>query len=153
MVLLVLIAMTLALVLVSREPKEGAARRDAGGSVRRGIMTAGLILVISLGAFHYDEIVLRVTMAIGGAFLAVTGNAIPKTLTPLATLDCDPAKVQAVQRLAGWIWVLTGLAVVVAWLTLPINLAEATCFLLLPSAILVTVGPAVWLRRAKPSVL
>jgi len=49
--------------------------------------------------------------------------------------------------------VLTGLAVVVAWLTLPINLAEATCFLLLPSAILVTVGPAVWLRRAKPSAL
>ena len=161
MVLLVLIAMTLALVLVSREPKEGAARRDAGGSVRRGIMTAGLILVISLGAklavalgaAHYDDIALRATMAIGGAFLAVTGNAIPKTLTPLAAQHCDPAKVQAVQRLAGWIWVLTGLAVVVAWLTLPINLAEATCFLLLPSAILVTVGPAVWLRRAKPSAL
>ena len=152
-VLLLLIGMTLALVLLSREPKEQAARREAGGSVRRGIMTAGLILVISLGAFHYDEIVLRVTMAIGGAFLAVTGNAIPKTLTPLAAQHCDPAKVQAVQRLAGWIWVLTGLAVVVAWLTLPINLAEATCFLLLPSAILVTVGPAVWLRRAKPSAL
>ena len=153
MVLLVLIAMTLALVLVSREPKEGAARRDAGGSVRRGIMTAGLILVISLGAFHYDEIVLRVTMAIGGAFLAVTGNAIPKTLRPLGALHCDPAKHQVVQRLAGWIWALAGLAVAIAWLTLPIHLGEAMSFLLLPSAILVTVGQAVWLRRAKPSVL
>src|SRR5208282_3583334 len=155
------IGMTLALVLVSREPKEEAARRDFGGSVRSGIVTAGLILVISLGAklavalggVHYGDIALRAPMAIAGAFLAATGNAIPKTLTPLAALHCDPAKVQAVQRLAGWIWVLTGLAVVVAWLTLPINLAEATCFLLLPSAILVTVGPAVWLRRAKPSVL
>jgi hypothetical protein len=160
-VLLALVAMTLALVLVSREPKEGAARRDAGGSVRRGIVTAGLILVISLGAklamalgaLHYDDIALRATMVIGGAFLAVTGNAIPKTLTPLATLDCDPAKVQAVQRLAGWIWALAGLAVAIAWLTLPIHLAEAMSFLLLPSAILVTVGQAVWLRRAKPSAL
>jgi len=160
-VLVVLIGMTLALVLASREPKEETARRDAGGSVRRGVATAGLILAISLGAklgvalgaVHYGDIALRATMAIVGAFLAVTGNAIPKTLTPLAAQHCDPAKVQAVQRLAGWIWVLTGLAVVVAWLTLPINLAEATCFLLLPSAILVTVGPAVWLRRAKPSAL
>jgi hypothetical protein len=159
-VLLLLIGMTLALVLVSRDPKE-AARRDAGGSVRSGIVTAGLILVISLGAklavalgaVHYGDIALRATMAIVGAFLAVTGNAMPKTLTPLAALHCDPAKVQAVQRLAGWIWALAGLAVAFAWLTLPINLAEAMSFLLLPSAILVTVGKAVWLRRAKPSAL
>jgi hypothetical protein len=159
-VLLLLIGMTLALVLVSREPKE-AARRDARGSVRRGIVTAGLILVISLGAklavalgaAHHDDIALRATMAIGGAFLAVTGNAIPKALTPLAALHSDPVKVQAVQRLAGWIWTLAGLAVAIAWLTLPINLAEAMSFLLLPSAILVTVGQAGWLRRAKPSAL
>jgi hypothetical protein len=158
-VLLVLIGMTLALVLVSREPKEEAARRDAG--VRSGIVTAGLILVISLGAklavalgaVHHGDIALRATMAIAGAFLAVTGNAIPKTLTPLAALHCDPAKVQAVQRLAGWTWVLAGLAVAIAWLTLPINLAEAMSFLLLPSAILVTVGQAVGLRRTKPSAL
>jgi hypothetical protein len=92
-------------------------------------------------------------MAIVGAFLAVTGNAIPKTLRPLAALHCDPTKVQAVQRLAGWIWALAGVAVAIAWLTLPINLAEAMPFLLLPSAILVTVGQVVWLRRAKPSPL
>ncbi len=160
-VLLLLIGMTLALVLVSREPKEEAVRRHAGGSVRRGIVTAGLVLAISLGAklalalgaVHYGDIALRATMAIGGAFLAVTGNAIPKTLTPLATLHCDPAKVQAVQRLAGWIWALAGLAVATAWLTLPINLAEVMSFLLLPSSILVTVGQVVWLRRAKPSAL
>jgi hypothetical protein len=159
-VLLVLIGMTLALVL-SREPEEETARRDAGSSVRSGIVTAGLILAISLGAklamalgaVHYGDIALRATMAIVGGFLAVTGNAIPKTLTPLAALHCDPAKVQAVQRLAGWIWALAGLAVAIAWLTLPINLAEAMSFLLLPSAILVTVGQVVWLRRAKPSAL
>ena len=121
-VLLVLIAMTLALVLVSRRPKVEATRRDAGRSVRRGIVTAGLILVISLGAklgvalgaVHSSDIALRATMAIMGVFLAVIGNAIPKTITPLAALQCDPAKVQAVQRLAGWIWVLAGLAVAIA---------------------------------------
>jgi hypothetical protein len=160
-VLLLLIGMTLALVLLSREPKEQAARREAGGSVRGGIGTAGLILVISLGSklavalgvVHYGDIALRATMAIGGAFLAVRGNAIPKTLTPLAALHCDPAKAQAVQRLAGWIWALAGLAVAIAWLMLPINLAEEMSYLLLPSAILVTVGQAVWLRRTKPSAL
>ena len=160
-VLLLLIVMTLALVIVSREPKEEAARRHAGGSVRGGIVTAGLILAISLGAklavalgaVHSGDFALRATIAIGGAFLAVTGNAIPKTLAPLAAMHCDPSKVQAIQRLAGWIWALAGLAVAIAWLTLPINLAEAMSFLLLPSAILVTVGQAVWLRRAKPSAL
>jgi hypothetical protein len=160
-VLLLLIGMTLALILVYREPKEEAARRDSGGSVRRGIVTAGLILVISLGAklavalgaVHYGDVALRATMAIGGAFLAITGNAIPKILTPLAALHCDPANVQAVQRLAGWIWVLVGLAVTIAWLTLPIHLAESMSFLLLPSAIVVTVGQALWMRREKPSAL
>ena len=160
-ILLLLIGMTLALVLVSREPKEETTRRNAGSSVRSGIVTAGLILMISLGAklsvalgaVHNCDVALRATMAIMGAFLAVTGNAIPKTLTPLATLHCDPAKVQAVQRLAGWTWTLAGLAVAIAWLTLSINLAESMSYFLLPSAILVTVGQAVWLRRAKPSAL
>jgi hypothetical protein len=160
-VVLLLVGMTLALVFVSRGPQEEAARGDAGSSVRRGIVTAGLILVISLGAklavalgaVHYGDIALRATMAIMGAFLAVTGNAIPKTLTPLAELQCDPAKVQAARSLAGWIWTLAGLAVAIAWLTLPINLAEATSFLLLPGAILVTAGQTVWLRRAKTSAL
>jgi hypothetical protein len=159
--LLLVIGMTLALVLVSREPKAEAERRDARGTVRSGIATAGVILAISLGAklavalgaAQYGDMALRATMAIVGAFLAVTGNAIPKTLTPLAALQCDPAKVQAVQRRAGWIWTLAGLAVAIVWLTLTINLAIAMTFLLLPSAILVTVGQAVWLRRAKPSAL
>jgi hypothetical protein len=108
---------------------------------------------MALGVVHYGDIALRATMAIGGAFLAVRGNAIPKTLTPLAALHCDPAKAQAVQRLAGWIWALAGLAVAIAWLMLPINRAEEMSYLLLPSAILVTVGQAVWLRRTKPSAL
>lgn len=159
--LLLVMGMTLALVLVSREPKAEAERRAARGTVRSGIATAGVILAISLGAklagalgaAQYGDMALRATMAIVGAFLAVTGNAIPKTLTPLATLHCDPAKVQAVQRRAGWIWTLAGLAVAMVWLTLPVNQALAMTFLFLPSAIVVTVGQAAWLRRAKPSAL
>jgi hypothetical protein len=33
----------------------------------------------------------------------------------LAALHCDTVKVQAVQRVAGWIWALAGLAVAIAW--------------------------------------
>jgi hypothetical protein len=160
-VLLVLMGMTVAFVLDSHEPKEKAGRRGAGVSVRSGIVTAGLILVVSLsaklavalGAVGHGDTALRVIMAITGVFLAVTGNAIPKTLTPLAALHCDPAKVQAAQRLAGWMWALAGLAVAIAWLTLPINSAETMTFLLLPSAMLVTVWQTVRPRRAKPSAL
>jgi hypothetical protein len=160
-VLLVLMGMTVAFVLDSHEPKEKAARRGARVSVRSGIVTAGLILVVSLsaklavalGAVGHGDTALRVIMAITGVFLAVTGNAIPKTLTPLAALHCDPAKVQAAQRLAGWMWALAGLAVAIAWLTLPINSAETMTFLLLPSAMLVTVWQTVRPRRAKPSAL
>ena len=32
-----------------------------------------------------------------------TGNAIPKTLTPLAALRCDPARVQAFNRFGDWL--------------------------------------------------
>lgn len=160
-VLLLLIGMTLALVRVSREPWQRSTHRNAGRSVRSGIVTAGLILsislgaklVVALGAAHGGDFALRATMAITGAFLAVTGNAIPKSLTPLAELHCDPAKAQAAQRLAGWMWALAGLAVAIAWLTLPINLAESMTFLLLPTTILVTVGQVVWRRWEKPSAL
>ena len=62
-------------------------------------------------------------MVILGAFIVATGNALPKTLTPLSVLRCDPApaRAQALHRFAGWAWVLTSPALSVAWLALPVG--------------------------------
>jgi len=45
-------------------------------------------------------------------------------LSPLAA-NCDGARVQAFQRLAGWTWVLTGLTFATAWLVLPVKRGPA----------------------------
>lgn len=88
---------------------------------------AGLMLVASWGlkqlaaAGVIDDPLFpqRVSMAILGAMLAFMGNAVPKTLTPMASTRCDPAKVQELQRFAGYTWVVTGLIFSLAWLFLP----------------------------------
>ena len=160
-VVLVLGCMALALLLLPRrrpaDSNEGeAAGRRSGDSIRRGIVTAGLILAISLsaklaatlGVGGSADLSQRATMAIMGAFLMFTGNGIPKTLKPLSALRGDAARAQALQRFTGWTWVLAGLTLMIIWLVLPIDLAQLVSFLLLPSSILITVAQAVRLCRA-----
>ena len=128
-------------------------------SIRSGVVFAGLILVFTLsttladtlGAGSHADLSERATMAIGGAFLVFTGNVIPKTLTPLAGISCDAARVQAAQRFAGWTWVLTGLVIAIAWLALPRKLAETMSYILLPAAMIVVAAQLFRLRRARPS--
>ena len=156
-VLLLLGGMTLALLLVRHRSGDEAAGRHGADSVRSGIVFAGLTIAFSLsvklattlGAAAHSDLSQRVTMTLLGAFLVLTGNVIPKTLTPLSALACDPARLQALQRFAGWTWVLTGLAVAVAWLVLPLRLAEPISFVLLPGAILLIVVQLFRLRYAR----
>jgi hypothetical protein len=156
-VLLLLGCMALALRLVGHRRDDEASARHAADSVRSGIVFAGLTIAFSLsvklattlGTAAHSDLSQRVTMAILGAFLVFTGNVIPKTLTPLSALACDPARLQALQRFAGWTWVLTGLAIAVAWLVLPLRLAEPISFVLLPGAILLIVAQLVRLRYAR----
>jgi hypothetical protein len=123
--------MALALLVVGRRER-GGARSEAGDSIRRGVVFAGSMLAASLGlklagalgVVARAGLAQRATMVTLGLFLASTGNALPKTLTPLSALRCDAARLQAFQRLAGRAWVLTGLAVALAWLVLPVELAN-----------------------------
>jgi len=149
--------MVVVLVLASRPSSNGAARRQAQDSVRSGIVFAGLMVILSLSAKLWTtlgnaggrEFSQRALMVILGAFLVFTGNAIPKTLTPLAALRCDEARVQAFQRFAGWAWVIAGLAFTVAWFAFPIPTAELITVLLLPGVMLVILVQFVRLRRAR----
>jgi hypothetical protein len=61
----------------------------------------------------------RATMIIFGAYFAAFGNTLPRMLPAVSSMQCNGARVQAFQRLAGWTWVLCGLGFATAWLALP----------------------------------
>jgi len=61
----------------------------------------------------------RIMGLILGSILVAVGNSLPKQLTPIARMSCDPARKQALQRFAGWTFVVTGIAYAAAWLVAP----------------------------------
>jgi len=146
--------MAVALLLVRRHD---LVRRGTGDSIRSAVVFAGLMLVIPLstklaaamGAIADADLSRSATMVLIGAFFVYTGNALPKTLTPLTALQCDAGRVQAFQRFAGWTWVLTGLAFAIAWLVLPVYLAEPVSTTLLLVGTLMVVSQIVLLRRTR----
>lgn len=129
--------------------------RRAADSIRAGVVAGGLILAVSLGvrlaqavgALDDVEIARRLSMVILGVFLMFTGNAIPKTLTPLSAMSCDAAKVQAAQRFTGWALVLAGAGFAAAWAVLPLSLATPVSITLFVVAALAVLAHAVRLRR------
>lgn len=149
--------MALAFLLVIRRSKHEPAEPRSDESVRSGIVWAGLIVAASLaaklatalGAAGSADLFERMMMATLGACVVFTGNTIPKTLTPLPALEQDAARVQALRRFAGWTWVLTGLAFAIAWLALPVDLAEHLSFVLLPGGMLLIAAQVVRQRRTR----
>jgi hypothetical protein len=147
--------MGVALFVVPRY--EYVTRRGAGDAIRSAVVFSGLILAISLGmklalvlgAVTDADLSRRATMVILGVFFAFTGNGMPKTLTPLAAMRCDPARVQAFQRFAGWTWVLTGLAFAGVWLLLPLGLAKPVSVIVLMSGMLAIAAQLARLRTTR----
>jgi hypothetical protein len=150
------LAIMMLAALAARRSTSGASSRRAADSIMVGIVFAGLMLASSLGlklatalgATGRSDLAQRMLMVILGAFFTFTGNALPKTLTPLAA-KCDGARVQAFQRLAGWTWVLTGLTFGTAWLVLPVRLAQPVSLVLLLGGMLVIATQIVRLRRTR----
>jgi hypothetical protein len=158
--LAVLASMAAALALTPRlVGRSGdAAGRQAIDAVTTSVVCAALILAVSLGAtvavalgaLDRADRAKPLTMALAGAFLMFIGNSIPKVLTPLSRLQCDPARVQAFQRLSGWTWVLAGCGLLVSWLVLPASVAEPVSETFIAVAILVVLTQIVrlrWMRR------
>ena len=93
---------------------------------------AALMLGVSLAAklaflvgwVNDAELSQRLAMVVFGAFYMFTGNLLPKTLTPLASLRCRAASTQSLHRLMGWTQVLTGLVMMFAWIVLPTDTAQ-----------------------------
>ena len=141
-----------------RYAHSGGARQRSAEAVLQAIVFGGLMLAIPLGlaavsrlaAPERTDISHRAVMAILGAFFVATGNAFPKTLTPLAALRCDAAGVQAFQRFAGWTWVLMGLVFGAAWIVLPTSIADPVSTVALFAGMLIIAARVIRLRRSRP---
>ena len=107
-----------------------------------------LTLARSYGVVDDIDLGRRSTGVLIGAFLAMLGNVMPKNLPPLSSMRCDGARQQAFQRLAGWTWVLCGLASAIAWLALSIDSAEIATTVLVVAAMVVTIVQLLRLRQA-----
>jgi len=158
------IVMSLIMVAV-RWRSQLAFRRSSGdavsirsfASVTGAVAFGALIMIVPLamtlghayGVVEDPDSGRRTTMIILGAYLAVLGNGIPRMLPPMSSLQCDGARVQAFQRLAGWTWALCGLGFATAWLALPIDAAESVSTALVLAAMAVTIVQLVRLRKLR----
>jgi hypothetical protein len=67
---------------------------------------------------------LRAMGVMMGLVLVVTANTVPKMLKPLSDQRCEASQAQALQRFTGWALVLAGLGHAIAWLVLPMSVAN-----------------------------
>ena len=143
---------------LSRSQGDAASVRSVA-SVAGAVVFGALMMIIPLAltlAHAYglvddpDSGMQRTTMIMLGAYLAVTGNAIPRMLPPTSSIPCGGARVQAFQRHAGWTWVLCGLGYAMAWLALPIDAAGPISMALVVTAMIVTIVQLLRLRKPRP---
>jgi hypothetical protein len=129
--------------------------RSASAEIVRGLTFAGLMLAVSGGAKILTSMGVladttwpqRLTMVLLGVFLMAMGNDFPKAMRPLASMTCDPARLQRFQRLAGWTWVTTGGLFAVAWLVLPVTIARPVTVFIIGIGIAIVGGSILRLRR------
>lgn len=99
-------------------------------SILRALLVAALILAAAVALrwltpeYLSEEMRRRFTQVLIGSLVIFYANAVPKALTSLRTMRCDPAKEQAVRRFSGWALVLGGLAYVLVWLLAPLDIAS-----------------------------
>jgi hypothetical protein len=146
-------------IALSRSPNDAAWVRG-GASVDGAVVFGALMIIIPLAltlAHAYglvddpDTGMRRTTMIMIGAYLAVTGNAMPRMLPPTSSMPGgDGARVQAFQRHAGWTWVLCGLGYAMAWLALPIDAAGPISMALVATGMIVTIVQLLRLRKPRP---
>jgi hypothetical protein len=130
--------------------------------LRRALSIAGLYLLTSvvlntLRQHHAvsDEMAVRLMgMLTGLVVVVVGGNAIPKTLVPLARLSCAPAREPTLRRVCGWAAVVGGLGYTLAYALAPMTFAAQLANGILAPAFVVVGGimaRCAWIRSASRS--
>ncbi len=114
---------------------QGGTRRDRGIMQWHRLVVAGVGLMmavkvgfqlaIATGLLDADwaPIVRRTSGVMLGSFLAIWGNYLPKSPSPWSAEE-EWFDWQRVHRFAGWVASLSGIALVVVWLMLPVPTAK-----------------------------
>jgi hypothetical protein len=127
------------------------------GSVTWGALIMVVALALSFaqafGVVNDPDSGRRITMALIGTAWAASGNALPRMLPPLSTMQHDAARIQAFQRLTGWTIVLGGLGFATAWVVLPIDAAVLASVAIVVATIVATIVQLLRLRKPRGETL
>lgn len=119
-----------------------------GSSISKAILGAGLLVAVAVGLATTGLVdgatADRIMILLLGALLVGVGNSLPKTLRPLSARRCVSSREQALRRLSGWVFVLTGLAWILAWLVLPLEAARAITRWTAIGSLLLAAGHVGW---------
>ncbi len=133
-------------------------------TIRTALLLAGALIVFSLAVIFADkagyigdETSQRAILAAIGLIAVYFANLAPKTLEPLSA-NCEPSRIQALQRFCGRTLVLGGFGFSLAWLVVPIDYAAITSMAILGTAVLLVVARYAWTlktceRRQPPAAL
>ena len=111
----------------------------------RGLIVAGVLLGVAAGlkllspGHLSPEAAHRILGVLLGAVVVVYANAVPKALSPLMQMRCDPVAEQAIRRFTGWSLVLGGAAYSGVWAIAPLAYANLLAASLLGSTVLLVV--------------
>jgi hypothetical protein len=110
---------------------------------------AGLILALKLAPAlaiasgqldaAWGPLAQRIRWITVGAAWTIWGNYLPKLLSPWPA-EGEPFAWQRVHRFVGWVSSMVGVGIIVAWLTLPIELAETVSERLILAAVLLALA-------------
>jgi hypothetical protein len=156
--MVMVVVQRLSQLALSRSSRDAASARSVA-SVNGAVVFGALMMIIPLAltlAHAYgvvddpDSGMRRTTMIMIGAYLAMTGNAMPRMLPPTSSMPGAGARVQAFQRFAGWTWALCGLGFAMTWLALPIDAATPISMSLVAVSTIVTIVQLLRLRQPQP---
>ncbi len=130
------------------------APRDAilrGFTIAAAIIVIAIVLKLLSPNYISPNLATRLLGVLLGAVVVIYANAVPKALSPLIRMRCDPVAEQAMRRFTGWSLALGGLGYVIAWLVAPIESASTIAMCLLGASMLLVVGRFVLSGTSKHS--
>lgn len=90
----------------------------------------------------------RWAQAFIGLTLVVFANFIPKKLGKWRNFEAEK-RAQTVSRIAGWSFMLAGLAYIALWLAAPLAIADISSMIVVGAAVAITFGFTVWACAAR----
>ena len=121
-------------------------RSQSSRAIGSALIMAGVFLQASIALKVMSPDLLSAELAhrlmgfLMGALVVFYANAVPKSLTPLVQMRCDPAAEQALRRFAGWSLALGGASFAAASMFAPAESADAIAVSALAASVLLVVA-------------